>query len=114
MARQRAIIDAIDSGDVERVADLVASGTDLNIDVPPSLQPLGTGRSLLDLIVYRRQMADEESRKKYLTIMRLLVEAGIDLNRISVNHTPLSGAAKWNDAEAVAQLLKGCLLYTSP
>jgi ankyrin repeat protein len=119
--RKRAeLVDVICCGNVERVRLLLATGVETNFDVSRSLQPMASGRSLLHMIIYLRQMAGSESGATHLRIMQLLInEGGTDPNRVSpigpfgnatglyqFGNTPLNHAAGIEDVEAVDLLLK--------
>jgi len=112
-------------GDVEMIRLLIQAGADVNVERRreyglADLSPLETaidrrGSNMVDDGIWKnekgrwatenRRRHDEEN-ERYLDVIKDLIQAGADLNRITVDESPVYRAAKSGDLEIVKLLLK--------
>jgi len=119
----RELCRAFDKEDVERAKQLIALGADVNAsgrwsggctmlwltvnaagqEISKNFRNLATGFAEYLPNVPQRNHADK--RQRYLRIMKMLIEAGADVNKPSNGSSPLWIAVHWRDLEVVRLLV---------
>ncbi len=112
-------------GDVEMVRLLIQAGADVNVERRreyglADLSPLETaidrrGSNIVGDSIWKNEKSrwakenrkrEAEENERYLGVIKDLIKAGADLNRITVDESPVYRAAKSGDIEIVKLLLK--------
>lgn len=111
-------------GDVEMVRSLIQAGADVNVERRreyglADLSPLETaidrrGSNIVDDGIWKNEKSrwaaenrkrEAEENERYSIVIKDMIKAGADLNRITVDESPVYRAAKSGDLEIVKLLL---------